>query len=383
MRAGEDDIQLRPRRASLTLTTVRLQHLAPLHAGLGVVPRPIVVQPAAPAPAPAPLTVVGRPAEQPALHAVNDARAEAAPLACSFVRDVTMSGPGYVFHGEDLVTDGSHLSDVAEQWLTRPMPDSPLVTPPARETFVREPCILAVGPGHLIYGHWLVDFIPRFAIARAALGSEFARYRVALPHDTPRWALTMLDTVVGVGHAQCVFYERGVERLAVEQACIPSYGHTDYQFHPWVAGIYDGVGKPAAGPGTRKLCISRAAFEGATHGVQKLFNNRAEFEQTAVAHGFEIVRPESMSFAEQVALFRSASQVIGEYGSALHSAVFSPPGLKAGFIRCPNQIQLRLSALCRQQSVAVLPEDDRVAPNGVQEYSLAPDELEGFFAALA
>ena len=74
--------------------------------------------------------------------------------------------------------------------------------------------------------------------------------------------------------------------------------------------------------------------------------------------------------------------MVGEYGSALHSSVFAPPGLKTGFIRCPNQIQLRLAALCRQESVVVLPADDRVAANGVQEYSLSGEELDGFFTAL-
>lgn len=366
---------------TLTLSTVGLAHLARLHASLGVVAPPIVVEPAAPSPPAGPLTIIGRPFEQPALRSVNEQRGEAGALTCSFVRDVTVSGSGYVFHGEDLVTDGSHLSDVAAQWLVRPMPDSPLATPSARETFVRELCVLATGPGHLIYGHWLVDFMPRFAIAKAALGPRFAESRVALPHDTPKWALTMLEALVGVTASQCVFYERGVERLAIEQACIPAYGHTDYHFHPWVAGLYDAVGAPASGP-RRRLCISRVGFEGATHGVQKLFATRARFEERAVAAGFEVVRPETMGFAEQIALFRSASHLVGEYGSALHSSVFAPPGLRTGFIRCPNQIQLRLAALCRQQSVVVLPADDRVAPSGVQEYSLTDDETDALFAAL-
>ena len=295
MRLGEDNVQLRSRDQPLTVATVGLGHLASLHHGLGVVRKPITVQPAMAAPPPGPLTIIGRPGEQPALHAVNETRGQAGALTCWFVRDVAMSGPGYVFHGDKLVTDGSHLSDVAEQWLLRPMPDSPLATPPARETFVREPCVVAVGPGHLIYGHWLVDFLPRFAVAKAALGGEFGQFRVALPLDTPGWAMRMLEVFVGVGRGQCIFYERGVERLAIEEACIPAYGHTDYQFHPWVAGLFDSVGMPAHGPGTRKLCISRAAFEGATHGVQKLFVTRAGFEERAVQEGFEIVRPESMS----------------------------------------------------------------------------------------
>jgi capsular polysaccharide biosynthesis protein len=95
-----------------------------------------------------------------------------------------------------------------------------------------------------------------------------------------------------------------------------------------------------------------------------------------------VVRPEAMGLLEQIALFRSASHVIGEYGSAIHSTVFGPPGMRVGFIRCPNAVQLRISALCGQSSIVMLPEDDRVGPTGVQEYSLSEAELASFFAAL-
>jgi len=44
--------------------------------------------------------------------------------------------------------------------------------------------------------------------------------------------------------------------------------------------------------------------------------------------GFEICFPEDLSFQEQVALFRSASVVVGPNGSAMVNGIFAPAGAK-------------------------------------------------------
>ena len=361
--------------------TIDIAELAAAQLGLAVVAPPTVLQPAATAPAGAPLQVVAEPAIQASLQAVNAQVLEVQAVACRFVRDVAVMGAGYVFHGPALVTDGSHLSDVATEWVRRPMPDSPIAAQPARERVIENLAVAAVAPGHLIYGHWLVDFVPRFMVAQKALGAAFATARLVLPHDTPRWALAMLEAFTGAGPGQYEFYERGVERLALRHACIPTYVHNNYAFHPYAAEIFAEMGGGVPGAGTRKLCISRVAFEGATHGVQKLFHTRALFEDAAAVRGYEVVRPETMAIREQIALFASASHVVGEYGSALHSAVFSPRGLRAGFIRCPNPIQLRIAALMGQSSAIVVPADDRVGAGGVMEYSLTPAEMSALLDA--
>jgi capsular polysaccharide biosynthesis protein len=46
----------------------------------------------------------------------------------------------------------------------------------------------------------------------------------------------------------------------------------------------------------------------------------------AVSRGFEVFRPEELSFPDQAALFRSASCILGEGGSGLHASVFADPG---------------------------------------------------------
>ncbi len=361
--------------------TIDVDELSTAQRGLGVVAAPSLVASAQPTPPAAPLRVVGDGAAGAALQAVNSQAKDVGAIVCRFVRDVTVQGSGYVFHGDAMVTDGSHLSDVALEWVARPMPDSPRAVEPASERFVDELAIVAIAPGHLIYGHWLLDFIPRVLVAKAALGREFEAARLVLPHDTPGWAMAMLEAFAGVGRAQCAFYERGVERLALRHACIPGYVHDNYFFHPYADGVFEALGPRPAALGARRLCISRVAFEGATHGVQKLFRTRVAFEAEAVRRGYEIVRPETMGIREQAALFASASHVVGEYGSGLHSSVFTPAGLRVGFIRCPNPIQLRIAALRRQYSAVVLPADDSVSATGVAEYALTQAEMSALFDA--
>jgi capsular polysaccharide biosynthesis protein len=45
-------------------------------------------------------------------------------------------------------------------------------------------------------------------------------------------------------------------------------------------------------------------------------------------YGIEIVEPHKYSQEEQIKLFSEASFVIGEYGSAMHNTLFSPPETK-------------------------------------------------------
>ncbi|MFD1354473.1 glycosyltransferase family 61 protein, partial [Methylorubrum suomiense] len=79
-----------------------------------------------------------------------------------------------------------------------------------------------------------------------------------------------------------------------------------------------------ARPALRRLLISRS--DNADTHNRRTLTERAELEAGARARGFEIVRPEGLSVPEQVALFRSADVLVGEYGSGLHGSLFALPG---------------------------------------------------------
>ena len=63
-------------------------------------------------------------------------------------------------------------------------------------------------------------------------------------------------------------------------------------------------------------------------GSSRVLVNEAELAAALSGLGFEVLEPEALSPAEQVAAFASADAVVGPSGSALFNTVFCRPGTK-------------------------------------------------------
>jgi capsular polysaccharide biosynthesis protein len=72
-------------------------------------------------------------------------------------------------------------------------------------------------------------------------------------------------------------------------------------------------------PTGRRIILSRRGF------VQRQLLNEAEIIGTLTPQGFEVVYPEKLSFAEQVALYHTADTIIGSASSALTNCIFCNP----------------------------------------------------------
>ncbi|HKX94974.1 MAG TPA: glycosyltransferase family 61 protein, partial [Methylibium sp.] len=73
-------------------------------------------------------------------------------------------------------------------------------------------------------------------------------------------------------------------------------------------------------PGRRKLYLSRAGTD-----RRRVANEPALIDRLA-ARGFEVVRPETLSVREQVALFAEASHIVAPTGAALTNMIYAPTG---------------------------------------------------------
>lgn len=73
------------------------------------------------------------------------------------------------------------------------------------------------------------------------------------------------------------------------------------------------------GTGKRRLYLRRA-------GKSRQMTNAEEVEALVRSLGFEIVEPESLSFAEQVNLFSQAEAIVGQGGAAFGNIMFAPEG---------------------------------------------------------
>ncbi len=222
-----------------------------------------------------------------------------------------------------------------------------------RQALVRMPAIKAISDTAVLIGgasnyyHWVIDDLPRLASLPAlpkslpvllnapmafqetslellgvdqsrlhamapASGYEFRRLVVAFNPDFPRQASGLLD----------------VER---QTASGPALAWLRRQFAPWMK---------ATGP--RRIFISRGAAQ-----FRRLVNE-SEIESILLAHGFQSVRLEDLSMAEQIALFSSAEAVIGAHGAGFTNLVFAPAGCKILELHPPGRLPAYFRAIAEQ-----------------------------------
>ncbi|MGA4553477.1 glycosyltransferase family 61 protein [Methylorubrum aminovorans] len=203
--------------------------------------------------------------------------------------------------------------------------------------------VLLAGAGHLLYGHWLVDFLPKLVLLEEA-GYDIRRQRYLLPADTPAFARQWLR-LLGIADDQIIVYDRLAELVECRVLVVPTLLRFLGRASPTMGRVRDFLlsrlqgGRNRSGPcfpwpfaarrrqpERRKLLVARSINPG-TLGRRHLVE-REMFEAKAQARGFSIVRPESMGIGEQVALFRTAGTICGEYGSGLHNTLFVPFGAR-------------------------------------------------------
>ena len=182
--------------------------------------------------------------------------------------------------------------------------------------------VVAVAVSHLgqTYAHWLLDEMPRLLALRAS--GDLARAAVVYAHagtaltEVAHRRLGIEGQVVAAGRS--THFQAG-------PLIVPNYvGRPGFPRPEGVAALRDfaaGLGRDAAGVG-EKIYVSRAgARRRRVVGEEAL---RAELE----ARGFVTVRLEERSWAEQIALFRAAREVVAPHGAGLANLVFCAPGTR-------------------------------------------------------
>lgn len=270
------------------------------------------------------------------------------PIGCFLLRDIEVWRPGILVQDGQVVDDANLSTDVALS-MTRADAGFPSrFAERAQARRVDRPALIVAGPGHAIWGHWLVEFLPRVAIASRLLPPLREEWVIPLPHDTPVWVEELLLAACNVRRDAILRYAPGQERLLFERAVIPTFCFSgEYTFHPYMREFYGSLA-PALGAARRRLCLSRG---GPALSANRPFAQRDFFEQEARRRGFEIIRPEELSLVDQIATLSQACALIGEYGSALHGSVFAGPGTVIGCIGHWNAIQMRLGEAFEQQGV--------------------------------
>lgn len=220
---------------------------------------------------------------------------------------------------------------------------------------VQGDCALVTQKGDQVWGHWLVDILPRVMLVRDLL---------------PDVTLVVADALgcsgellrhAGIDMRKVIVYDPDRTMLTAERIFLPSFVRFANGFSPIATGLFTSLSRARERP-ARKLYVTRSAMAAGSS-----IRNHVQIERQFFDRGFEVVSPQSMSLRDQVAMFGEASHIAGEYGSGLHNAIFSLPGTRVLSLQSEsvNQfVQAGIGAVLRQPTGFVFGEcDTRPASN--------------------
>lgn len=280
-----------------------------------------------------------------ASHDPNVDPGVAPAIKCYFSKDMSVSGNGLLWSGDELIVLDDimpvYWRDLLSGHSAQSTPESD-VNLPTRT--IKEPCICGIGWGANIYGHVLLEIIPRILLALDCTRQLAQRPKVLLRADAPEWLLAML-VAAEIDRHLIEWFDPKSERVLLEHGIFPAnLGIT----HPHMATLFDKIDKDHAIPlraGTHYL--TRKAFAN-----RRACLNEPELEYIAASEfGASIVAPEDIPWIDQVRLFRSANAVVGLTGSALHTSVASDSRVTIASIGAINRMQSAIGNL-RGQRVA-------------------------------
>ncbi len=256
------------------------------------------------------------------------------------------------------------------------------------ERFIPGPLVALFGPSHEIYGHTLVDYLPKLWVLQAA-GYDLADLRFVVPAKLAPVLLHILHGA-GIAPAQCVPYAFWDEIIRTDLLIVPTiprrFNRVAARFAEasgfWTAPLRNSLARTSIDAKTapRRVFLSRRK----ARGTRKLAN-RDDIEHEATRHGFTIVHPETLSLAEQITLFENARLICGDYGSALHNIVFSAPGTMTCALRGtqadPGFIQTNIADALGQSTGYVF--GPTLGDGQAQEFTIDPADFRAALESMA
>ncbi|SDO53620.1 Protein of unknown function [Methylobacterium phyllostachyos] len=183
------------------------------------------------------------------------------------------------------------------------------------------------------YGHWLLEFAPRMLWFNDPACPAHLPICVDdhMP-DTHRQVIELMDTrdrpVIVLPPVATRFRELGIAPVPAffpfdTREGLPTYDAI------WPQDVLAAMRRAilerlsehpgGLGPAGRRIVLSRRGF------TQRQLVNEAEIVEALRPHGFEVVHPEHLTFAEQVRLYHSAAIIVGSASSALINCIFCRP----------------------------------------------------------
>ena len=181
------------------------------------------------------------------------------------------------------------------------------------------------------YFHWLFECLPRLIITLQE--SAHADYPLLIDKGLPKQNIEALKKIGG--EREIIFIGRG-EMRPVEELVFPgvfSFTHDNYGKNPSAQDILvapESVNllRKAFLPATNKKSGKKRLYVTRDAARYRRLLNEKQIQARMLERGFEIIRPETLSFAEQLALFSEAEIIVGPTGAGMSNMLFAPPSSK-------------------------------------------------------
>lgn len=243
-------------------------------------------------------------------------------LTVKKIRDVKFgSFSGLMYKSSNLIYSESQFpNDVVNRFREK---DSN----PAKTTRHFAAGIVFFRPGDHIYGHWLVDILPRVWLA-LQLGLD-EDYKFIFRSNIPKYAITLLG-IIGLKRDSIELVENNCEVTCSNSFFIPNLRYNQY-FHSLMEAFtlflgqrlkYSSKTSILDKTHPSKVFLSRKNWNISKNKTFRFLTNQLEVENFFEEEGFTIVYPEALEFSEQYHLFNNAEILAGEDGSALHNSIF-------------------------------------------------------------
>lgn len=317
-------------------------------------------------------------------HALRGRREFATEIGVAELRAAT------VLTGEWFVIVGDHV--LADFFLQTPFPPRSayfMRYPSAAEIDVlyEDPVRLPATRAFLLggcpnYSHWLLDYLPRLALCPDA-GLPLLVHGPLAPFQVQSLSALGVapERLLPMVYPQAVT----VPQLLYPSTCSSAFLMPPHPLQPWVVEWLRHAFAPlvATAGRRRKIFISRARE---TDDARRRLMNHEEIAAVAERLGFEIVAPETLTFAQQVELFSDAAIICGPHGAGFANMVFAPADARiieligpqyAG--RRPSAGYANLAKLLGQSHTQLVGQGGAELPHGhapYESYTIEPAMLE-------
>ncbi|GJD84141.1 hypothetical protein HPGCJGGD_2016 [Methylobacterium haplocladii] len=180
--------------------------------------------------------------------------------------------------------------------------------------------VLLARRSDFVYGHWLLETLPRVRLAQR-LCSDQAAFIVSA--SIAEYQIEMLEQL-GIARSRLFPLNPGIA-VHCDRLIVPSLAHWssnvvhDFACETYDALITDCIARAGHGRAHDRILVTRSSRK---RDPRPLFN-LADVEVVARRHGFVTVDPGAVPWWEQIAIFAQASAVVGQSGSGLHNTVYT------------------------------------------------------------